>query len=354
MRILVIGGTRFIGLAAVRQLAQQGHDIAVFHRGQTNSDLPSTVQSIHSDTDHKSSNMSPHFTPAAIEAFRRFAPDVVLHMLLFGEQDARDAVETFKGMARRLVMISSQDVYRAFGRLNGVEGGSPDPLPIAEDAPLRENHYYYRANPPRSQDDPEHWMDHYDKTLAEQIVMSEPDLPYTILRLPAVYGPGDYQHRHFSYVKRMDDQRPAILLDEAEAKWRWTYGYIDDVATAIALVVTDERAKGRIYNVAEEATLSLEERVRLVARIAGWQGRIVKVPQGRLPEALKWNVNTEQEMVVDSSRIRKELGFKESLSLEEAMRRTVAWELAHPPIKIDPKDFDYTAEDAILNDMYHQ
>jgi nucleoside-diphosphate-sugar epimerase len=148
----------------------------------------------------------------------------------------------------------------------------------------------------------------------------------------------------------MNDQRPAILLDEAEAKWRWTYGYIDDVATAIALAVTDERARGRIYNVGEEVTLSLEERVRLVGQLAGWQGRIVLAPQGRLPEPLKWGVNTEQDIVVDSSRIREELGYKEALPLAEAMRLTVDWERVNPPAKIDPKAFDYAAEDAFLAD----
>jgi nucleoside-diphosphate-sugar epimerase len=293
-----------------------------------------------------------HFTPESVEAFRRFAPDVVLHMILFGEQDAHEAVDTFKGMARRLVVISSQDVYRAFGRTNRQESGPPDPLPITEDSPLRESRYPYRADPPRSPDDPEYWKDLYDKIPAERIVMSEPELPCTILRLPAVYGPGDVQYRHFSWLKRMKDRRPVILLDEAEAKWRWTYGYIDNVASAIALVVRDERASRRIYNVGEEVALSLEERVRLVGQLAGWRGRIVLAPQGRLPEALKWNINTEQDVVVDSSRIRREPGYQEVVPLDEAMRRTVAWEGDNPPVVIDSNAFDYAAEDAFLADAH--
>lgn len=344
MRILVIGGTRFIGLAAVRLLSEQGHDIAVFHRGQSKPDLPSSIQHIHSEV----KQFPIHFTPESIEAFRRFAPEVELHMVLFGEQDAREAVDTFKGMARRIVAISSQDVYSAFGRINHREGGPPDPLPITEDSPLRESRYPYRADSPRPPDDPQHWMDLYDKILAEQIIMNEPELPSTVLRLPAVYGPGDFQHRHFTWLKRMQDQRPVILLDEAEAKWSWTYGYIDNVAAAIALSVTDERASGRIYNIGEEVTLSLEERARLVGQLADWQGRIVLAPQGSLPEALKWNINTEQDIVVESTRIRKELGYQEVVPLDEAMRRTVAWESDNPPAKIDPKDFDYAAEDAFL------
>lgn len=349
MRILVIGGTHFIGLAAVRLLSEQGHDIAIFHRGSTEPDLPSSIQHIHINSPQASSGFSPvHFPPEAVEAFRRFAPDVVLHVLLFTEREAREAVDTFKSMARRLVVISSQDVYRAFGRVNRIEGGPAEPLPITEDSPLRERLYPYRGDSPRSPDDPQHWMDLYDKILVERIVMSEPELPGTVLRLPAVYGPGDYQHRHFAFLKRMDDRRPVILLDEAEAKWRWSYGYIDDIASAIALAVTDKRASGRIYNVNEGVTLSLEERVRLVGQLAGWQGRIVLAPKGSLPEALKWGINAEQDIVVDSTRIRNELGYKETLPLEEAMRRTVEWERANPPTQIDPKAFDYAAEDAFL------
>ncbi|SRR5579884_935569 len=348
MRILVIGGTHFIGLAAVRRLSEQGHDIAVFHRGQSEPELPSSIQHIHSEGKH----FPVHFSSESVEAFRRFAPDVVLHMVLFGEQDAHEAVKTFKGEARRLVAISSQDVYRAFGRVNGHEGGAPDPLPITEDSPLRESRYPYRSDPPRASDDPQRWMDLYDKIPAEQIIMSERELPGTVLRLPAVYGPGDFQHRHFPWLKRMQDQRPVILLDEAEARWRWTYGYIDNIAAAIALAVTDERARGRIYNVGEETALSMEERVRLVGQLAGWRGRVVLAPQGRLPEALKWGINAGQDVVVDSSRIRRELGYREVVSVDEAMKRTVAWENENPPEEIDAKLFDYAAEDAFLADSH--
>jgi nucleoside-diphosphate-sugar epimerase len=344
MRILVIGGTHFIGLAAVRRLSEQGHDIAVYHRGQTEPDLPSSIQHIHADA----AQTTAHFAPESIEAFRRFAPDVVLHMILFSEEDARAAMETFKGGTGRIVAISSQDVYRAFGRVNGLGSGPLDPLPLTEESALREQLYPHRADPPRDDNAPDKWQDQYDKILVERIIMNEPELPGTVLRLPAVYGPGDYQHRHFSFLKRMDDRRPFILLDEAEARWRWTYGYIDDVASAIALAVTDERASRRIYNVAEVVTLSLEERVRLVAQQVNWQGRIILVPQGRLPEALKWNIHPEQDIVVDSTRIREELGYREALPLEEAMQRTVAWERANPPAKIDPQEFDYSAEDAFV------
>jgi nucleoside-diphosphate-sugar epimerase len=340
MRILVIGGTNFMGPLVVHALSEQGHEITLFHRGQTQTDLPYGVKEILGD--RRSLNEK------AVE-LQRLAPEVVLDMIPDIEQDALDVTRTFSGTAHRLVAISSQDVYRAFGRVNGKETGPVESLPITEESPLRQNLYPYRGVTLRNQDEPQKWQDDYDKILVERVVMGDANLPGTILRLPMVYGPGDYQHRLYSYLKRMDDKRPAILLDEAEAQWRWTHEYVENVADAIALAVTDQRSAGQIYNIGEPFTFTMTEWVALIGKIAGWQGRVVTVPHGRLPEPLRWDINAEQDIVVDSSRIRRELGYTERVDVEEALRRTIAWERENPPKEIDPKDFDYVAEDAFLD-----
>jgi nucleoside-diphosphate-sugar epimerase len=344
MRILVIGGTGFIGPAVVRLLSERGHDITVYHRGQTQADLPPTVRHLCSGKGHR----PVQFLPPFVDEFRRFAPDVVLHMLLLGEQDARETMKTFRGIARRLIVISSQDVYRAFGRVNHREPGPLEALPLTEDSPLREHLYPYRNETPITPDNPEYWKQTYEKILVERVVMSDADLAAAVLRLPMVYGPRDYQHRLFPYLKRMDDRRTVILLDEAEAQWRWTHGYVENVATAIALAVTDERASGPIYNVGEQEAFALQEWIRQIGQVAGWQGRLVTVPSGQLPANLVLGINAAQDVIVDSTRIRRELGYTEPIALDEALRRTVAWERAHPPTRIDPKAFDYAAEDAVL------
>jgi nucleoside-diphosphate-sugar epimerase len=347
MRILVIGGTSFIGPAVVQQLSEQGHTLAVFHRGKTEAELPSGVQHIHTSEDQK----PVRFLPEHVAQFRTFAPDVVVHMLLLGEQDARETLDTFRGMARRLIAISSEDVYAAFGRVNKQEPGPPDPLPITEDSPLRTHLYPYRDEKPEQLDNSQGWMDNYDKILVERVLLAAPDLPTTVLRLPMVYGPRDPMHRTFTLLKRMDDQRPAIVFAEPEARWRWTHGYVENVASAIALAATNDKASGRIYNVGETQTFTQEEWTRQIAEAAGWHGRIVSVPQERLPEHLIWGVNTEQDVVVDSTRIREELGYTEHVPLDVAMRRTIAWERANPPHEIDEKQFDYDAEDAVLSSL---
>jgi nucleoside-diphosphate-sugar epimerase len=341
MRILVIGGTNFMGPLVVRSLSNDGHEVVVFHRGKTSTNLPSGVREILGDRRP--------LAPFAGE-LRRFEPDIVLDMIPVTEQDAQEVMSTFKSIARRVVAISSQDVYRAFGRVNNKESGPVEPGPITEDSPLRENLYPYRGETPRNEDQKQ-WMDDYDKILVERVVMGNPELPGTILRLPAVYGPGDFQHRMFAWVKRMDDKRPAILLDEKDAQWRWTHGYVENVALAIALAVTDERASGRIYNVGEPYSHSMAERIRKIGEAAGWNGKIVLAPQDKLPAPLRWGINSEQDIVVDSSRIREELGYTERVAPDEAFKSTIDWERANPPAEIDPKDFDYAAEDAILAEL---
>src|SRR5262245_12326631 len=126
MRFLLLGGTRFLGPAVVRLLAAQGHSVAVFHRGQTRADLPRSVVRLLGDR----ANLASYWPE-----FERFAPDVVIDLLAMTERDALAAAQTFRGLAGRLVALSSMDVYRAYDRFRGVAPGPPDPVPLAEDAP---------------------------------------------------------------------------------------------------------------------------------------------------------------------------------------------------------------------------
>jgi nucleoside-diphosphate-sugar epimerase len=339
MRILLIGGTAFMGPAVARELVEGGHSVAVYHRGQTEGGVSEGVTHFHGDRDALAQ---------ARPELERFAPDVVINMIALLEAQAEAFVQALSGVAQRAVVISSQDVYRAYGRIIGTEPGSPDATPLTEDGPLRDRRYPYRQESPRAADDPARWMDDYDKIPVERVVMSAPALPCSVLRLPAVYGPRDKQRRFHSLLKRMDDGRAVIALDAAEAGWRWTHGYVDDVAHAICLAALDPRSAGRIYNVGEQQALSLEERALAVGAAAGWQGRIAHVAAGRLPEAMRMGVDPQQPFVSDSSRIRAELGYREVTAPADAYARTVAWERENPPEHDDPAAFDYDAEDAAL------
>ncbi|HEX8847715.1 MAG TPA: NAD-dependent epimerase/dehydratase family protein [Pyrinomonadaceae bacterium] len=338
MRILIIGGTRFIGPYVVRNLTGAGHSVTLFHRGQTVGDLPGGVKQIHGDRRDLSSFAA---------ELKMAAPDVVLDMIPYTEEEARTLVRVFKGVAGRLVAISSSDVYRAYGRLLRLEEGVPDPVPLNEDAPLRESLYPHRAH----SQGPEDFKYHYDKILVERVLMNEAELPATVLRFPVVYGPNDPQHRLYGYLKRMDDRRSVILLEERMARWLWTRGYVENVAEAITLAVTDERAANRIYNVGESETLREAEWVRAIGRAAEWDGDVITLPGDSLPEHLSSNADYEHHIATDTTRIRAELGYTERISREEALKRTVRWERANPPEEQFPTQAEYAAEDAVLKRM---
>lgn len=340
MRILMIGGTRFIGPSVVQLLVEKGHQVVLFHRRPPQIELPPDVQHILGDRRE-------HLADYA-ETFRQFEPDVVVDLIPITERDAQMVMGTFKGMTYRVVAISSQDVYRAYGRVNGTEPGAPDPTPLTEDSPLREHLFPYRGDTPRSPDDPNRLLDDYDKILVERVIMSDPDLPGTVLRLPMIYGPHDYQHRIYPYLRRMDDGRPAIVVSDQMARWRWTRDYVENTAAAIALAITSDQAAGRIYNVGEMPALTLAEWIERIGQAAGWDGNVVVAPDYQLPEDMRAQAGFDQDLVADSTRIRDELGYEQPVPLDEALRATVAWERANPPSHADPPQPDYHTEDVIL------
>jgi nucleoside-diphosphate-sugar epimerase len=328
MRILVIGGTRFIGPRVVHRLVGAGHQVAVFHRGHTVAELPPSVERIRGDR---------HRLAEHVEDFRRLGPDVVVDMIAMTEQDARSLVATFRGIAGRLVVLSSGDVYRAYGVFTGLEPGPPEPVPIREDAALRTVLYPYRSAATPGDDKFD-----YEKILVERVVMGEADLPATVLRLPMVYGPGDQQHRLAPYLRRMVDGRPAILLNERMARWRCLRGYVEDVAAAVALSVLNPAA-GQVYNVAAPRAFTEAEWVTQIAAAIGWNGRVIAVPEMKMPIGF----NTSQDLVVDTSRIRTDLGFQEVVATDDALRATIRWEQDY----LTEQPADYQTEDALLAEL---
>jgi nucleoside-diphosphate-sugar epimerase len=271
---------------------------------------------------------------AALLNLRNLKPDVVIDMIAFTRQDAEELVETFRGVARRLVVPSSEDVYRAYGRLHRTEPGPPDPTPLNEDGPLREKPSIH--GPVR------------EKLAVEQAVLSQADLPATILRLPAIYGPGD--HRMYDIVRPMLDGRAGVVLAEDYATWRWTHGYVENVAHAIVLAVVNDRAAGRIYNVGEPEAPRQIDRHRHVASVLGWPGEILVLPRRKLPdlpgrfEHLDWS----QDWTADTDRIRRELGYREIVPYEVGLNRLVEWQRAHPDEQRAPTAEEYAQDDRII------
>jgi len=339
MRVFMIGGTGFIGPHVVRMLHEQEHHVTVFHRGQSKTALAEGVEELLGERARLGDFRAP---------IGRFHPNVVIDMIAFTEADARLVASVFAGIANRLVVVSSQDVYRAYDVFRGLDTGPVEPVPLTEESALRTRLFPYRGPAPRPATDPQRWMDDYDKILVERAVMEAKGLCGTVLRLPMVYGPNDRQHRTWEYVRRMIDARPAILMEDSLASWRWTRGYVENVAAAIVLAATDDRACGKVFNVGEPDALGEGNWVDEIGHGYGWPGRIVTLPGSCLPESLRAGGNLDQHMVADTTRLRAELGYREHVPRDEAIRRTVEWEVSHPPRNAGTRHPDYAAEDQVL------
>lgn len=338
MRILLIGGTGFVGRSVLQALREQGHTLAAFHRG--NKHLPSGVEQIRGDRNQLSTN---------IRQFARFNADVVLDTILSSGHQAREVMAVFRGLAGRVVMLSSIDVYRAVGVSHGTESGPLQETPLTEESELRRNLSPYPPQSIQLMRSVFSWVtDDYDKIPAEREVMNDPQLPGTVLRLPMIYGPGDPLHRLYAIVKRITDGRRHIIFPNRLAGWQSPRGYVLNVATAIALATTNQRATGRVYNICEEPPYSELEWARKIASEMGWDGEFVLLAEDHTPAHLLRPGDAAQHWAASSARIRRELGFKEGIGLEEAIRETIRWELDNPPSESLLPAFDYVAEDAAL------
>lgn len=291
MQVLVIGGTGAIGRYVVRQLADAGHEVTVYHRGETEADLPAGVRHVH---DVRAAIPVLHFPPEMLAK----PAEVVIHMIAMVQSDAEAAVHAFSGKSRRLVVASSGDVYQAYGKFIGIESGPVEPGLLSEDSPLRTALYPYRS---RSFPGKE-WMRDYEKIAVERAAMSAGNLPGTIVRLPKVYGIGTNADLRTVYQARN------------HPRWRWTHGYVENVAAAIVLAATHPAANGRIYNVGEENTPTVEQRLK-------------HLPASTLPGE-ETPFHYEHDLAYDTSGIRRELGYREPVDYAEGLRRTLGVPIA--------------------------
>lgn len=336
MRVMIIGGTKFMGPHVIRRLRGMGHDVTTFHRGQSELEPSLGAEELFGDRNNFN---------ALKQAIETCAPDAILDMVLFTVGQAQALQVVAQGIAKRVVAVSGIDVYQAYGRLHRAGTAPIEGSPISEESPLLSVDMPLVTAGPRMHPWPGAQRDMLE---AEDAIMGMDDLPGTLLRLPLIYGQGDFLHRLHGDLKRMDDGRQAIIVQEDMAAWRWSRGYVENMAEAIALSVDNDAAAGRVYNVADGDALSTAEWIKAIGVAAGWQGKVVNVPVNDLPEGMQSHADAEQHLVVDTSRIRSELGYKDVASIDEALARSVAWERANPPDEAGAPKFDYTAEDRLL------
>jgi nucleoside-diphosphate-sugar epimerase len=322
MRVMVLGGTRFIGAAIVEELHANGHELLVVHRGEHEpADLPE-VDHLHTDRQDL-----PHLRGPVDD----FGPEALVDNCAYSTADAETALATV-GDDVRLLVVSSMDVYRAFGAV--LAGTETDPLPLDETSPVRPERYPYRGRTLRSTD-----ADTYEKLDVEAAYLAR---AATVCRLPMVYGERDHQHREEPLLRRVRAGRGRIPA--GAGTWLWTRGYVRDMAAGIRLALESDATVAEVLNLGESRTWSMGLWARHVLEAAGSDAELTRVPDVLLPEDLKALGTVPQHLLVDSSKARDLLGWTET-DPREALARSVAWHLANPPEDLDA---DFTADDRAL------
>jgi nucleoside-diphosphate-sugar epimerase len=238
MRILVIGGTLFIGRAIVETLAARGHDVTVLHRrGQH--DLGPAIGNLEA-------NRSDLAAVARILGDGRY--DVVVDTVYDWEKgtpaaQVEAAARACGSQLQRYIFISSVAAY----------GPGLD----------------HRENEPLVPDDfPNAYAQH--KASSERALFrlhAESGFPATTVRPPFVHGPRQPFYREQFFWDRLRDGRPIILPEDGTTLIQWVY--VADVAEACARAIEVPEAAGKAFNVAHREALTHRTFVETLARVAG-------------------------------------------------------------------------------------
>lgn len=305
MKVAFIGGTRFIGRAAAERAVHVGHDVFLLHRGVH----PNDVEGAESITVDRSD------TAALRAALQQVGPHVVIDTRAFTRAEAEHSVKAIQGMGCHVVVLSSQDVYAQFGRLNGLPAPDPESV-VMEDSPLTDS----------CTTDRHKRADEYDKREVESVfqcaVRSAAVASVTALRLPATFGRNDYQRRFGDIIDCLDADEVRLPCVDG-GRWRWTHGHVSDVAHAVVLAATKPVATFVAFNVGEAETPTMRERVEMIA------SQMKKEPSwytaDDVPNRFALLRRMPNDFIVDTGGIRKSLDYSEITSPQERIADLVAW-----------------------------
>ena len=318
MRVVLLGGTQFIGRRITEALIARGDQVAVVHRGQ--SEPHDWVDCRHLHADRK------NFARVAAEV-RAIRPDAVIDTCAGTAADVAAVLPHLPDA--RLVVLSSMDVYRAVELLHAGEEG--EPLPVTEDSPVRLGRYPYRGRLEDAGD--------YEKLDVEP--------PYaerggTVLRLPMVYGEHDGQRREEFILRRVRAGRRRIPV--GPGTWLWTRCYVGDVAIAVLAALGSQQAAGQVLNIGEPAVRTMLGWTRQILAAAGHDAELVAVPGDVLPADMWPTASHLQHLLADSGKAIRLLGWRPAAA-EEGIARSVRWHLDNPP---EDASTDFADDDKAL------
>lgn len=317
MKVLVLGGTGFVGRHVVTRLLAAGDDVVVAHRGPAEPvDFPDVA---HLHGDRRS------FTGTG-----SFRPDAVIDCCASTKADVQAVHPHLPGDAH-LVELSSQDVYQAYELMrDGREGVA---VPGDETSPLRQGRYPYRGLGLGLDEG-------YDKLDVEPATLARGGI---VLRLAMAYGEHDPQRREEMVLRRVRAGRTRIPV--GSGGWLWTRLYAPDAAAAVDLALRTPAARGAVLNLGEQQTRSTLGWMRQVLAAAAYEAELVPVPEHTVPDDLRFTRARAQHLLTSSHRATELLGWRPR-DPHESIRRSVTWHLAHPPPNTEE---DFTPDDAALS-----
>jgi nucleoside-diphosphate-sugar epimerase len=226
-------------------------------------------------------------------------PDVLLDLACYLPGDVSAVARHFSG--QRYVFVSTG----VYPHLHGKPAREEDFIPL-------------EGEPPETLD----YME--GKRWCETMLARTSDFPFTVVRPPAIFGPGDHTLRIAAYIQRVADGGP--LLVPAESYERQAgLAWVKDIGYACALACDLRKDTARkAYNAAFEG-VSLRDLIEAIAAVLGVPARMHPIPFADLPpEASPYGPDPRRSAGYELGRARRELGFEPS-ALEDALAETLAW-----------------------------
>jgi len=320
-KVLVIGGTLFIGRALVAELLKAGHEVWVLHRKPAH-DLGKRVGSLVADRNDADQMRR-------VLAGTRF--DVVFDNVYDWERGTTAAqveatARACSGALHRYVFMSSVAAYG--DGLNHHEGDA-----LAQD------------------DHPDAYV--RNKAMSERALFrlhQRVGLPVVIIRPPFIYGPGNPFYREAFFWDRMRDNRPIILPGDGRRLMQFIY--IKDLVTSCMAVMEEPNAVGHAFNIANPRAITQAEAVQAFADAAGKKFAVARVPRERVYHlgghpmgprlyfGFYFDVPPITLIVTKAQRV---IAFKPT-DLLAGLKETYRWYLRHH----ERKDLDYSFEDRLM------
>lgn len=251
MRLLLLGGTSFVGRAIVEEALRRDHDITLFSRGKTGTDLFPTVERRTGDRDL-----------GDYTALSGGTWDAVVDVSGYVPRHVREAVAAVDGRAARYLFISTGSVYDPAGAVDG----------MAEDAP--------RLPPEHSTEEVTGETYGPLKVACEDELLDRLGDRATIVRPGIVAGPYDPTDRFTYWVRRAARGGTVALPGRPEQPVQ----VVDsrDLARLVVALVEDDRA-GTYNAVGPADATTMAELVHSCAQAAGASVEIVPVAAERAP-----------------------------------------------------------------------